>query len=49
MCEKDEIIPITESNFGEGLSMWEAIEQLRKEMAEALMLPKEFFIRNDFA
>ena len=42
MCEKDEIIPITELNFGEGPPMWEVIEQIRKEMAEALMLPREF-------
>jgi len=44
MCE--EIEPITELGFGEGLHIWEVVEQLRKEMAEALMLPKEFFDDN---
>lgn len=41
MCE--EIEPIAELNFGEGPPIWEMIEQLCKEMAEAMMLPKEFF------
>lgn len=47
MCEKDEIEPIIELNFGEGPSMWEMIEQIRKQMTEALMLPKSFFQSKD--
>lgn len=44
MCE--EIEPIDWPNFGGGPPIWEMIERLRKEMAEAMMLPKEFFDDN---
>lgn len=45
MCE--EIETIAELDFGLRLPMWEMIEQLRKEMDEALRLPEEFFHKSE--
>jgi len=47
MCEKDEYIEPLE--WPDEMPGWQQIEELHERLAEALMLPKEFFIRNDFA